>query len=353
MISDTGIESLMDLESIRHRLLGDGHITAAARVEGCWPIGEGQSNLTFCLDLGERKVVVRRPPPPPYHPSAHDVLREARIVEALAGTAVPVPRVLAVLDDRLDGVPVVVTEHLDGDVVTDEVPHRLGATPVAGLCRQLAEVLANVHAVPTVRFDGVIQRSARPYLPRQLDRYGRLSTTSFAPHDRGLAASIEAQLRASMPQPVEDVLVHGDLRLGNVLWAPTSSPLPKIGAVFDWELATLGDPDADLAYLLMTHPGADWPANPISNMAAAIKGQPNLPSHDQLAAWYEHASGRRSRRRDWFAAFVLWRASVGLEFFRQRHHRGEIDSNPWLASLDAGIPDMLEQARRLLREDSA
>lgn len=274
-------------------------------------------------------------------------------MDALAGTDVPVPRVLAILEEHVGGVPAIVTEHLDGDVVTDNVPHRLEGTSVAGLCRQLAEVLAAVHAVPTSRFDGVIQRSTRGYLPRQLDRYARLSASSFAASDKELAASVEAGLRRCIPEPVEDVLVHGDLRLGNVLWAPTGSTVPRIGAVFDWELATRGDPDADLAYLLMTHPGADWPANPISEMATAIKDRSDLPTHDELAAWYEHASGRRARRRSWFAAFVLWRAAVGLEFFRQRHHRGEIDTNPWLTSLDSGVPAMLEQALRMLGEDAA
>jgi aminoglycoside phosphotransferase (APT) family kinase protein len=342
---------LIDPAAIRDRLAADGFVSPEADTGVPVQVGDGQSNLTYALDVGPRRVVVRRPPPPPYHASAHDVAREAGVVAALAGTEVPAPAVLAVIAEHVDGAPAVVTEFLEGDVVADSFPARLADVPVEALCRRMAEVLAAIHTLPTGRFSQVLKSSPRPYLERQLDHYARLRERLSGPNG-SLAAHVEALLRADVPPPVPDVLVHGDLRLGNLLWSPATGPEPRLGAVLDWELAALGDPDADLAYLLMAHPDPAGPANVISDMAGALLGIPR-PDRAALAQWYAAAAARTPRRQPWFAAFVRWRASVGLEFFRLRRERGEIPTNAWLESLDEGVPEMLAQAVGHLREEAA
>lgn len=340
----------IDPLAVRDRLAKEGLVAADSEVRSPVPIGDGQSNLTFTLDVDERRVVVRRPPRPPFHASAHDVVREARVMAALAGTAVPVPAVLAVMEQHVDGVPAVVVEFLEGDVIANEMPARLATTDLADLVAAVARVMAAIHAVPVDRFTGFLHSGHRPYLDRQLDRYARIGADFDGPTGV-LAAKVEAGLRTDVPAPVQDVLVHGDLRLGNILWSTADGGGVVLGAVLDWELAALGDPDADFAYLLMAYPDPIEDPNPISDMAGALLGRTDRPQRAELAHWYADAAARAPRRVEWFQAFVRWRAAMGLEFLRRRGARGEIPANDWIASLEAGVPAMLAQAEAHLRQD--
>src|SRR5947209_5081419 len=181
------------------------------------PIGEGHSNVTFMLSTG---VIIRRPPRGPLPPSAHDVLREARLLRALQDTPVRVPRVLAVCEDPgVIGAPFYVMERVHGHVITHALPDELEAEPERRrMAQELVDALVEVHGVDWTRIglDGFGKPTG--YLERQLRRFGGLwehNRTRELPE----VEEIGRWLAAHMPQSPPATVVHGDYRLGNVMFA--------------------------------------------------------------------------------------------------------------------------------------
>jgi aminoglycoside phosphotransferase (APT) family kinase protein len=321
----------------------DAHGLGRGRLEAT-RIGEGASNLTYIVEREGVRLVVRRPPPPPLPPSAHDMVREARIQAALAGTGVPVARVLAVCESEdVIGVPFYVMEEVDGVVVGDEVPaaldppaerHRLGLA--------LADALADLHAVDW-RAAG-LEGLGRPtgYLERQFKRWTGLwevNATRELPafHDVG------ETLRATAPESPPATIVHGDYRLGNVMVSHTAPA--AVAAVVDWELATIGDPLADLGYLLATwsEPGAA--EHPM--LLSPVTATGGFPTRDELARRYGEASGRDSSDLGWYQALALWKSTVFCEAIYARYLRGERD-DAWAGSLADGLPRIVDAAAAYL-----
>src|SRR5215218_5452737 len=223
------------------------------------PLGDGHSNVTLLLRSGGRELVLRRPPRGPLPPSAHDVLREARLLRALEPAVARVPRVLAVGDDpALIGAPFYVMERVRGEVVTSSVPAALD-TPAQRrrIGEELVDALVEVHAVDW-RAAGLDGFSNRPegYLERQLRRFLGLwehnRTREIAAVER-----VAEWLREHVPESPEATIVHGDFRLGNAMYA--SGAPARLIAIFDWEMATIGDPLADVGYLCMMWSEADDP----------------------------------------------------------------------------------------------
>jgi aminoglycoside phosphotransferase len=184
------------------------------------PVGEGHSNVTFVLERGGERFVLRRPPRPPLPPSAHDVLREARVLSALAPTPVRTPEVLAVCaDEAVIGSPFYVMELVEGDVITERVPAALddpeGRRRIG---EELVDALVELHAVDwrAVGLEGFGKPTG--YLERQVRRFLGL-------WDHNRTREIEAVervagwLQANLPESPEATVVHGDFRLGNTMYA--------------------------------------------------------------------------------------------------------------------------------------
>ncbi|MBV9749905.1 MAG: phosphotransferase [Acetobacteraceae bacterium] len=205
----------------------------------------GQSNPTFVVENGAGRFVLRKKPPGPLLPSAHAVDREVRVLRALEGTAVPVPRVLVFCEDEaVIGTPFYVMEHVPGRVFTDRALPGCERAERAAIYGDMARVLAELHKVDwrAVGLEGF--GKPQGYVARQVRRWtGQYleSKVEECPAMDHLAAWLTAQ----PPPPEEDAIVHGDFRLGNLILHPTE---PRVVAVLDWELATLGHPLADLAY---------------------------------------------------------------------------------------------------------
>jgi aminoglycoside phosphotransferase (APT) family kinase protein len=218
-------------------------------------IGVGQSNLTYLLtDAGGRRWVLRRPPMGHLVGSAHDVLREARILSALAPTDVPVPRIYGVAEkgEVADG-PLVLMEFVEGVVISDVAASRAlpsRARHIAGLA--LPETLGRIHAVDLRAVNLSELASHSPYAQRQLKRWSSQWEQSKTRELADLELLTD-RLRAAVPPARELTLVHGDMHLRNIVVSPSHG---EILAALDWELATLGDPIADLGTLL-----AYWPEN--------------------------------------------------------------------------------------------
>ena len=344
-LAAAGSPVLLVLEAVVEHVPSFAHDPQAITVER---IGEGQSNITFLLKTPTDAVVVRRPPAPPYAPSAHDVIREAAVVRALAATDVPVPDVLAICEDSSQiGAPFYVMKYIDAEVITTTTPARFD-NPVAkeNLAMSLVDTLVAIHTVDPASVPLPVSSNPRPYLVRQLERYSTIWSKVRVREIPGIDA-VGRKLVETMPTAARTTVVHGDYRMGNLMWS--HDPVPSISAVLDWELASLGDPLADLAYFLTTYPDDNDHLDVLLGMSGAIL-QGGYPSRSDLLKRYESHGGITVDRLEWYEAFVRWRAAIGLESIYQRMRTGRVAPNAWLRSLEHGVPELVSKAERSLAQ---
>jgi aminoglycoside phosphotransferase (APT) family kinase protein len=314
------------------RGLGEGPLEAE-------PVGEGHSNVTFAIRRRGGAWVLRRPPRPPLPPSAHDVLREARLLTAVQDADVRTPRVLATCaDEAVIGAPFYVMELVEGDVLTTEVPPALEGGE-ARIGEELVDALVEVHAVDWEACG--LEGYGKPtgYLDRQLRRFGGLwehnRTRELPVLDR-----LSAWLAEHKPESGTATIVHGDYRLGNTMFAPG----PRLNAIFDWELATIGDPLADVGYLVATWSQGDDPEDAMRGLSAVTR-RPGFPTREQLIARYEERSGRSMSDVRWYMTLALWKSAVFLEGSYKRRLAGTTD-DAFFDLLEHGVPAIAERAWR-------
>ena len=296
----------IDLKVLAELMLGTG-VEVAGTLDAT-RVGMGQSNLTYVVadDAGHRWIA-RRPPRGELLESAHDVLREFRILSALQPTSVPVPRVIGkYVDERLADTPVVVIEHVDG-LIVDRMPVAESLSPAlrSAIGPALTTALAQVHEVDISTVGLADLASHSPYAARQLKRWSRQWEDS---RTRGLPAldRMTDLLRRTMPEQRELTLVHGDFHIRNVIADPDSG---EIRAVLDWELSTLGDPLADIGSLL-----AYWPvASDAPSGLFAASALPGFASRDEIAASYLAASGRDGTDLAYWHVLGLWKIAIIAE----------------------------------------
>jgi aminoglycoside phosphotransferase (APT) family kinase protein len=305
-------------------------------------IGEGHSNITYLARRGGERLVLRRPPRPPLPPSAHDVLREARLLTAVQDTPIRGPRVLAVCDDEsVLGVPFYVMEEVQGTVITDTVPDELD-TPEQRerIGADLVEALAEIHDVDW-RACG-LEGFGKPtgYLERQLRRFNGLwehNKTRELPR----VQEVGEWLAGHMPDSLPATIVHGDYRLGNVMVGDEAPG--QVVAIFDWELATIGDPLADVGYLSVTWVERDDPGDTMFSSLTAVTRRDGFQTRDELIALYEERTGRSMSDLRWYQTLALWKAAVFMEGNYKRFAAGMSD-DPFLKMFDEGVPALAEAA---------
>jgi aminoglycoside phosphotransferase (APT) family kinase protein len=311
----------LDPEAVA-RLLGPavGGLAGPLRAE---LIAGGRSNLTYVVGDGERRWVLRRPPLAHVLPTAHDMVREHRVISALCGTGIPVPRTVLLGDDpAVLGVPFYVMELVEGHVVRDRLPEAWPDTPGTRrrMSTALITTLARLHAVdPQGVGLGDVGRPAG-FLERQVRRWWRqweLSRTRDLPE----MEELRRRLEAGLPVSGAPAIVHGDYRLDNLILAPDDPG--RVAAVLDWEMCTLGDPLADLGLLLVY-----WvdPEDPIEDRAllalSAITGEPGFHSPSELIETYAQASGRDLGALDWYVALGGYKLAVVAEGIHARFLMG-------------------------------
>jgi aminoglycoside phosphotransferase (APT) family kinase protein len=310
--------------------------TGAARIE---PIGDGHSNLTFLVEREGARVVLRRPPQGPLPPSAHDVIREARLLSALRPHGTPVPEVLGTCEDEgVIGAPFYVMAWVDGHVLTEEMPAGL-VGEAERLSECLVDGLVDLHAVDAT--DGELAGFGRPdgYLERQLKRFGGLYETNATRPLPDLEA-VADWLAANLPESPASTVVHGDYRLGNVMIAPSPT---RLAAILDWEMATIGDPLADLGYMTAMWSEVGDPPNPVSDLSSVTRGA-GFPDRAFLAARYAERTGRSLDALPWYQVLAIWKAAIFLEGSFRRFGAGTT-SDPYFAGLEAGVPALAALAR--------
>ncbi len=327
------------LEAYLDRLgIGSG----AARIE---PIGEGHSNLTFLVERGGARVVLRRPPRGPLPPSAHDVVREARLLSALRPHGTPVPEVLGTCEDEgVIGAPFYVMDWVDGHVLTEAMPADL-AGEAEVIAERLVDGLVELHALDASAPGLAGFGRADGYLERQLKRFGGLYEMN-ATRPLPDLETVADRLAANLPDSPTATVVHGDYRLGNVMIAPSPT---RLAAILDWEMATIGDPLADLGYLTAMWSEPSDPPNPVSDLSAVTRGA-GFPGRDFLTARYAAQTGCTLDALPWYQVLAIWKAAIFLEGSYGRFSAGTT-TDPYFASLEAGVPVLatlaLERSRAI------
>lgn len=306
-------------------------------------VPHGHSNLTYLLDDDAgRRLVLRRPPLGHVLATAHDVLREARVVTALAGTAVPVPPVLATDGGAVLDAPCYVMAFVDGVVLRDAATAAtLAPAARAAASESLVDALVALHAIDPAdvgladlgRADGYVARQLRRWL-RQIDEGGA--------RNRARLADLHDRLAASVPAGEPGRIVHGDYKLENVI----VSTAGDVRAVLDWELATLGDPLADLGALLVY-----WDAHVDGRLpVVAGPGAAGFPSARSLADRYARRSGRDLADLGFYVAFAAWRLACILEGVHARYVDDSMGRPlpPELAGFDDQIAALADRAETAL-----
>ena len=288
-------------------------------------IGGGQSNPTFFVDFDNRSFVLRKKPAGAILPSAHAVDREFRIQQALAATAVPVPAmVLYEPDPATVGTPFYVMDKLEGRVFAEYALPGVSPAERRAMYFSMAETMARLHAVDWTAAGLADYGKPGNYFSRQIGRWSRQWQDSKTRENPDLEQLI-AWLPAHIPPGDETTICHGDLRMGNLMFHPTE---PRVIAVLDWELSTLGHPLADVAYNCLAWHTLPTEYGGIRGLDHAALG---IPTEQEYLARYYAASGRGHGSEDTAAsfhyAFSLFRFAVIFEGIAARAAAGNAASD--------------------------
>jgi len=332
LIVEDRVESFLD-----EYALGSGPIAVSRIGDG------GGSNFTFLIERGSERFVLRRPPRPPLPPSAHDMVREAGLQNAIRAAGFDRLAVIVAVceDESVLGVPFYVMHWLDGDVISGALPAGLETEAARfALGIDLVDTLVEIHAAD-VSSPG-LAAFARPgsYLERQVRRFAQLWELN---QTRQIPAvdEVGVYLAAHLPEPLPSTVVHGDYRLGNMMVSPDDAA--HIVAVLDWEMGAIGDPRADVGYLLATYPEPNGRVSALGSSPAT--GEPGFPSRAQLVERYVERSGRDLEPLAWFEALALWKAAVFCEAIYGRYTRGELGQEDTRAAIfEVAVPLLAETA---------
>jgi aminoglycoside phosphotransferase (APT) family kinase protein len=367
-----------------------GALPDSGRISGIELIAGGRSNLTYRLDLsggdggngdgdgdggeGEggagRRVVVRRPPLGHVLPTAHDMRREHRVLSALADSAVPVPRPLAMCaDEDVIGAPFYVMEYVEGRTLrTLEDAADVTAGQAQAISEQLVDVMADIHLLD-VDAAGLAD-FGRPdgYMARQLRRWGRQWEASHAAHLQALTSSpgaaspdaapdydrLFSRLAERLPEgpppapaarAAGGTLVHGDFRLDNALVRLT--PAPAIAAVVDWEMSTLGDPLADLGLTLVYWTESDDEERLGIPVGSTVTAAPGFGTGHEFAERYAARTGFDLADLDYYVAFGCFKLAVVLEGIHARFLQ-HATVGEGFDQVGESVPILVERAHRIL-----
>ena len=290
----------------------------------------GQSNPTFRLEAGGRHYVMRKQPPGRLLPSAHQVDREYRVMKALESTGVPVPRMYTLCEDTgVIGTKFYVMEWVDGRLFTQTRLPGLEPEERRGIYLDLARVLATLHNVdPGAVGLGDFGRPGN-YYERQVGRWTKQYLASKTEEIEAME-KLMAWLPENIPEQPKTVIVHGDFRLGNMLMHPTE---PRIIAVLDWELSTLGDGLADLGYLCQDYHGEAYED---VGLAGADLESLGIPTEQAMVAEYcRHAGIDRIDNWPFYLIYNMFRSAAIIQGVYKRGVDGNASSSMALQFKDA------------------
>ena len=291
----------------------------------------GQSNPTYKLNAGGKSYVLRRKPPGKLLPSAHAIDREYRVIRALAGSAVPVARTHCLcLDETVIGTPFYLMDFVDGRIFWDPLLPAMAPQERRAIYAEMNRVIAALHRVDFAAIGLADYGRPGNYLARQIDRWSRQYQASATESIAAMDKLIE-WLPRHIPAGERTSLVHGDFRLDNVIFARDE---PRVLAVLDWELSTLGDPLADFAYHLMTWRLAPDEFRGLRGCDLAALG---IPDEDEYVAMYlgDNPMLERPGAQAWdfYMAYNMFRMAAILQGVLSRALAGNASSEQ---ALEAG-----------------
>ena len=304
----------------------------------------GSSNITAFLDVDGQRLVLRRPPVGELLPTSHDMIREYRFVRALENSAVPVPpTVLACTDPDVLGAPFYLAHRIEGAVLQDAIPAGYAdPAQVTALSEHVVDTLAVLHDVRWEHLD--LPYRPGDYLQRQISRWTRqLELTRTASRLPGLPA-VTGWIKARCPAQTEQVIVHGDYGLHNMIIG--IPPQARINAVLDWEMATIGDPLADLAWFISGW-GRSQADGGVKNPANVITTWPGAPPAADLLARYEQASGRTIGDWTFYEAFTMWKGAIITEGLYSQFVHGTA-ANPAVIRFREEVPAQVAKLCELI-----
>lgn len=291
------------------------------------PLTGGGSCEMFVLRQGGEQFVIRRAPVAAVADTAHNVVREFQIIEALTGTAARVPELLAACEDAdVIGAPFYVMRYIDGEVIRRKLPRAYLEAPATQtrIGEELIDALVALHSVP---WRGTaLEKMARPenFLARQVNRWSS-QLESYRNRAMPGVDTVAKWLEDNRPDQGALTVMHGDYKLDNAMFS-RSTP-PHIVSLVDFEMTTVGDPLIDLAWCMIF-----WP-EPDNLIAIAPPGSPGGMSADycqrpaELIARYAEKTGRDTSQLQWYQAFAAWKLGIVLEASYAKHLSGE-SKNP-------------------------
>jgi aminoglycoside phosphotransferase (APT) family kinase protein len=293
---------------------------------------------------------MRRPPAGPLLPTAHDVIREYRYISALYGRA-RVPRPVAVCEDAsVIGAPFYLMERTQGYVPRFDLPPAYdNPAGRAKIAEEMVDALVELHAVDW-RAAGIQGRDSG-YITRQVERWASQWELT-RPRTRELPGldQITAWLRERIPPEVPQTVVHGDYKLDNVMFDNNE---PRLIAIFDWEMATIGDPLADLGYFLNTWSNAEPPPGFEGRpaMRPPITDAEGFPSIEEMKAMYERKSGRSMRDLLFYRVLASYKGIVITEGLYMHYIEGAA-ANPLAADFVWRVPMSIAGVTRQIERGS-
>ena len=304
-------------------------------------VAGGRSNLTYVLTDGTSRWVLRRPPLGHVLETAHDMGREHRLLAALAPTDLPVPRPLLLAGPEVIGAPFYVMEFADGLVLRERQQlERLDGAAATALADELVDVLARLHRLDPEQVGlGDLGRPAG-YLERQLRRWSRQLEAS---HSRDLPelARLADRLGRDLPVSSAAAIVHGDYRLDNVVVDPAHG---HVVAVLDWEMATLGDPLADVASTVVWWDGMAGLDSPVAAVPAEV---PGYPGRAHLLEAYARHSALDLDPLPWYLAFAFFKIAAIFEGIHYRSRQG-LTVGEGFERLGELVPPLVERGHAAL-----
>ena len=283
----------------------------------------GQSNPTYRIDTPGRSYVLRRKPPGKLLPGAHAVDREARVMAALGTTGFPVPAILATCEDEeVIGTPFFVMEMVEGRIIWDASFPDMSPSERAAHFDAMNATIARLHSVDpsTIGLDDYGRASG--FVERQVERWGRQYETDIEAGRSPAMDQVLYWLRSNLPPDRgKTSIVHGDFRCDNMIF---ESAEPRVRAVLDWELSTLGHPVADFVYHMLMY---RMPAGLFTGLKGLDFTALGIPSEEEYVAAYCARTGRdRLPDRDYLVVFVTFRLAAICHGIRGRLARGNASS---------------------------
>lgn len=348
MSSEEKIGQLVDQEALATRLTAE--LGAAEKYE-IERFPGGHSNETLFMTWDDHDLVLRRPPPGETAENAHDVLREYHVMDALQDTNVRVPSTVLACDDHsVVGSDFYVMERIEGPVLrNDEVARFSNSGSRQTIAEELVDRLVEIHSVDVERVD--LTDFGRPdgFLTRQVSRWREqfdwACETTAEEREIPSLKRVQEWLGQNIPEPPPSTLVHGDYKLDNVIFEPDGSP--KIAAIVDWEMSTLGDPLTDLSWLLTYWEDAGDEDCAIPELIPTFTRREGYPTKADLVNQYERATGTTFEHDRFYRALAVYKLAAICEMFYRRYLEGSSDDSMY-PKMRERVPTMVDWALRII-----